>query len=497
MNKIKKEKQGSAKQILKILAVLCAMAAAAGCILLFLYDRHTHHYHTDDARKDDISALSTEVYDGLLLTMCSPDAFDEEKFDDYRGYPALKASHSFENLADIGTFLEESFLQNPDLYTAYIMLDPDAVSKLYGNHASLYAKDYAKYLTCHAQTHPDTLFELLLPCYSLEYLQGLSDKEYDNLITACRNLVNICIPYNNIRIYFLADEEWLIANPGNFDDYNACNPSVTDTILAYTFQGDRYVLNANNMEEHFSALAELTNTPLTKYPDYSDYSIVFLGDSVFGLYRDSLSVPGVVNGLCNAKVFNIGLGGTSACGNRDPEVHTLNTQVDAFLAADNSSFEEGSCPYTGISDYQAGHPDKHCFILNYGLNDYFFGLPISTEDPYDLYTFSGGIRTAVAKLQEAYPDSRIILATPNFTSYFDAGNEIKSDVGGTMKDYVDTVLALAEELNVDCMNNYKDFGVTLKNHGLYLEDGCHPNEYLRYIYGQHIIEKLSDMLSTD
>ncbi|MCM1044046.1 MAG: hypothetical protein NC417_00910 [Candidatus Gastranaerophilales bacterium] len=497
MNKIKTGKKGKARRLLMFLAVLFAVAVVVGCALLFFYDRRTHHYHTDSLREEDVAALSTETYDGLLLSMCSPDAFDAEDFAVFRGYPVFKASHTFENLADIGTFLTEGFLQNPNLYTAYIMLDPDAVSSLYGDHASLYVKDYAKYLTDHAQAHPDTQFELLLPSYSLEYLQTMSDKEFDSLITACRNLVNICIPYNNMCIYFLADEEWLIANPGNFDNYNTCNPSVTHTILAYTFGSDRYVLNANNMEEHFSTLTELTHTPPTNYPDYSDYSLVFFGDSVFGLYTDSLSIPGVVNGLSHAKVFNIGLGGTSACGNRDPEVPTLNTQVDAFLAMDNNFFEEGSCPYIGISSYQAGHPDKHCFLLNYGLNDYFFGLPISTEDPYDPYTFSGGIRTAVTKLQDAYPDCKIILTTPNFTSYYNAGKDINSDEGGTMQDYVDAVLALAEELQVDCMNNYQDFGVTIKNHGMYLEDGCHPNEYLRYIYGQRIIEKLSDMLSTD
>ncbi|MCH5342753.1 MAG: SGNH/GDSL hydrolase family protein [Acetatifactor sp.] len=483
------------KRKMKIFLCLLLLCAAAGILVLFLFDRRTHHFRFDEVRKADIAALSEENYDGLLLSMYTPKVFDAEDFNYYRAIPTAQAFHTFENLSDIGDYLEHGFSHNANLSAVYIGLDPYAISGLYGHHASLYIRDYASYLTDYVQSYPDTHFELLLPSYPLDHLQALSDKEYEELITAYRNLVNLYTPHDNVVIYFVGYEEWLIANPGNYDNNSACKPDIAHTILTFTFQDDHYALTPDNMEERFTQMTALVQTPPTVYPDYSDYSIVFFGDSPIGNYHNSLSIPGVVAGLSGAHTYNLGLGGTSACGNRNPKVHTLNTIVDAFLAGDNSSFEESASPYFGISAYQTEHTENLCFIINYGLNDYFFGMPISSSDPLDPYTYMGSIRLAVGKLREVYPDCKIILATPNFTSYFGAGKDINSDVGGQMTDYVDAVLALSEELDLDCMNNYVDFGITNENHGLYLEDGCHPNVSLRYTYGQHIIEKLSDMLS--
>lgn len=483
------------KKILPKLLCVFMLCAIGGLLFLFWFDRRVHHFSSDSVRETDIAALSDGNYDGLLLSMYSPEAFDAEDFNYFRGIPTAQAHHTFENLADIGDYLEEGFSHNANLAGVYIGLDPYVISGLYGHHTSLYIRDYAANLTEYVLSNPDTVFELLLPYYSLDHLQTMSDREYTELVTAYRNLVNLYIPYDNVVIYFVGYEEWLIANPGNYDAYNVCNPNVTRSILAFTFQDDNYRLMPHNMEERFEQMTMLVQAPPAAYPDLSEYSIVFFGDSVIGNYQGSLSIPGVVAGLSGAHTYNLGLGGTSACGNRSPEVHTLNTIVDAFLAGDSSAFAESDCPYLGINAYQTEHTENLCFLINYGLNDYFFGMPISSDARLDPYTYAGGIRLAVGKLREAYPNCRIILATSNFTNYYSAGKGINSDVGGQLTDYVDAVLALAEELNVDCMNNYEDFGITLKNQEEYLEDGCHPNVLLRYIYGQHIIEKLSDMLS--
>ncbi len=493
-----KSKQKSWKKTkLKTGLILCGLlCAAVGLIVLLVFDRRAHHFRSDETRQADIAALNGGNYDGLLLSMYAPETFDAECFSLFRAISVMRADHTFTNLSDIGDYLEKGFSQNISLANVYIGLDPYVISGFYGHHTSLYMRDYAKYLTEYAIKYPDTTFELLLPCYSLDYLRTLSDRQYAELITSYRNLVNLYIPYSNVIIYFLGYEEWLIANPGNYADYNACSAEVNQTILAYTFRDENYRLAPNNMEERFQRMTDLVQAPPVDYPDYSDYSIVFFGDSVIGNFQDSLSIPGVVAGLSGAHTYNLGLGGTSACGNRNPAVPTLNTIVDDFLAGDGSAYDETDSPRSGIEAFEREHTDQLCFLINYGLNDYFFGMPISSDDPLDPLTFQGGIRLAVGKLRAAYPDCRIILATPNFTSYYAYGRRINSASGGRLTDYVDAVLALAEELDTDCMNNYEEFGIDRKNHGEYLVDGCHPNVLLRYIYGQHILQKLSDMLST-
>ncbi len=484
------------KKILTGLTVFVLLTALLAAALVFLYDRRTHRCQNDAQRKADLAALNSQNYDALFLSMSAPGAFDTGAFDYFRATPALGAKHAPENLGDIGEYLKTAFLANPGLSSVYLVLDPWAVNRLYGNHASLYGKDYAKYLTDFCQDNPQTSFELLLPYYSLEYLRSLSDQALDEVVTSLRNMVNLCAPYENVTLYFLGDQEWLIANPGNYEAYNVCNTGVTSSILAFTFQDDRYALTTENMEERLARLTELTGAPAASYPDYSHCSIVFFGDSVIGNYQGSLSVPGAVQGLSGAKAYNIGLGGSSACGSTDPEAHTLNTLVDAFLKKDAEAFAQDAVPALGIRDFWAGHPEKLCFVLHFGLNDYFAGMRISSENPYDPYTYEGSIRLAVARLRETFPDCLIILSSPNFTSYYGNGTEKNSDVGGVLADYADALAALAQELQTDFLDNYRTLPVTAENHGLYLEDGCHPNVSLRYIYGQHFVQKLSEMLPT-
>ena len=134
-----------------------------------------------------------------------------------------------------------------------------------------------------------------------------------------------------------------------------------------------------------------------------------------------------------------------------------------------------------------------CFVINYGINDYYDGLAVSSEDPYDISTYAGALRTAVQTLREAYNDIPIILQTPIFTTYFSNGTERNSAQGGVLEDYVNAVLTLGEELQVIVLNNYTELGINKDNQANFLLDGCHPNEQGRFLMGTKLIEKLQDL----
>lgn len=488
---MKSLKRGVKKCIVPV-GVFFLLCAAAGLIFLFWFLHRIHGVPSDAVRKADFEALSQEDYDGVLLSMYTPDAFDGGVFDYFRGVPVIQAFHTFENLADIGSYLDRCFTCNNGLSTVYIGLDPYAVSSLYENHASLYIRDYEEYLLKYVQAYPDTTYEFLLPDYSLEYLRTMPIGEYEDFVAACRNFVNLCIPYDNIRIYFLGCEEWLIANPANYDSAKFCTSDVVNGILARTFQSDTYILRPDNMEERFDRMTKLVQAPVSDYPDLSRWCIVFFGDSILEYNAGSYSVPGVVGGLTGAQIYNCGQGGTPAAEDSE-SILSFNRMVAHFLEQDTSNLEGMNNYIQGLREYMQGEHDgkKYCFVLNFGLNDYFGGRPVdNTEDSYDVGTYAGALRTGIRTLKEAYPEAEILLMTPTYTIYFSEGEEKLSERGGVLTDYVDAALRVAEDMDVYCINNYADSGIDADSQGQYLADGCHPNEKGAFLLGGHIVEEM-------
>lgn len=481
------------------LVIILLIILAAVCIPVLYFYIHTMHYTSDDNRRYDIEQINSTAPECLLLSMLPTEGFSAEDFEYYRGTSAIKASHKFENLYDIQNFLTKLDSYPSDVYLAF---DPAAIASLYGFHASLYGKAYDNTLLSNIREHRDTSYEILLPYYSLEYWKSLSDSEKENVITAYRDFMNIFYAEPNVTVYFAGAEEWLIANPGNYESENSCNKAVTAKIVALTFSEPSYILTPENMEDKFSLIRDLTDDissvsllseyDLTSVTDLSDMDIVFFGDSVIGNFTDSTSIPGVVAGLSGAKVYNLGVGGTTATFNEDPDALELGTIVEAFLNRDSSRFSYDQQAKYGIEEYAADHSDgiirPTCFIINYGLNDYFAGMPI--DIPWadgETTCYTGAFRSAAAQLMKAYPGCRIILMTPTYCSYYNDGTVPQSSEGGELIDYVDAVCSVADEIGVEYINNYRELGFDRSNYETYLSDGCHPNELGRYVMGRHIL----------
>lgn len=482
--------------ILLLLLVLLAVCGLAG----FFYLR-TMYYRNDAQRQQDLEQACAEDPDCLLLSMVQPEYFHAEDFTYYRGVSTTGASHTFVNLYDIRDFLE-SVNAAPSL--VYLVLDPEKIASLYGYHASLYGRAYRDTLLEVIRSDTNVTYEFLLAFPSLDYWAALSDMELEEGLASYRDFVNIFETEPNVRICFPGAEEWLIANPGNYEFDKICNESVMRTVLALTFRDDSLVLNTTNTEEKLTAIQTLaggiTTEPLLEgcafetTTDLSDADIVFFGDSVIGNFNDSTSIPGVVAGFTGAHVYNLGLGGTSATSSDDPKDLGLVSMTEAFLAGDTSLQTDDTQVTEELEKYLSDHSDgsEHatCFVISYGLNDYFAGYPIDTpqtDNPASCYI--GGLREAVSLLREAYPDCRILLMTPNFCSYYKNGTNPQSDVGGTLADYADAVIQAAEELDAEVLDNYR-LGINSKNYDTYLSDGCHPNELGRYIIGRNIISAL-------
>lgn len=488
------KRAGTVRMRGKFVCGIILMGVIAALLVILWLGYRLYYVPTDKIRRQDIAALSDGNYEEAVFSMFAVEGFEGERFAYFLGVDTVQADHKFVNLADIGNYLKQCLSANPDLTNIYIGLDPYRISSLYGHHTSLYARDYQRYLTKYVEEYADIQFTYLFPAYSVEFMRKLSEKEYEELVSSYRNLVNIYTAYDNVDIFFQGDEEWLIKNPGNYENSAECTTSIQQILVAYTLRDDRYLLTINNLEERLGRMTELVREPAEKWPDLSQWCIVFFGDSVLVYNEGSRSIPGIVEAFSGAQVYNCSHGGTSASEN--PEgILSFNQMIAHFLEQDVSGMETAPEYVQGLTKYMGEeHAGKqYCFVLNFGLNDYFKGYAVENDkDQFDTETYTGALRTGIRALQDVYPDSKILLLTPTYTSRFSGGTNKNSEEGGRLTDYVEAALRVAEEMNVYCLNNYADSGINKETSEKYLPDATHPNETGSFLLGRMILEYIRE-----
>lgn len=428
-------------------------------------------------QKQDYQRIKSESYDTVFLSMFPIQNYETEPFLFYRGQTLLRLEYNLPNL---------NTLQD---YLAQITASGNAVSCIYlGIRPELLPADKLFSLL---QKYPDIQFQIILPYPVIDYWKELSSSEFSKEAEAYRTLSETLSVAANCSVYLFGDR-WIICNPANYTDTFVTTTDISFTLMMNCDYLHPFLLTADNMEERFSvffSLLEKERSAPASYPNLSDAEIVFFGDSIIGLYTDSSSIPGVVNGLTNARVYNLGYGGNTAA--YDGNGITLPGIVNSFIQKELSPLPKDAQVYQGMKDYlSAGsNVSPFCFVINYGLNDYIRGLPVTSEDPYDIQTYAGALRTAVKALQDHFPNAKIILMTPNYTIYTD---KPAAGIGeyAPLIDYVQTVRAIAAETNVMIADNFTDLGINIHNVEDYLSDGVHPNAATRFVIAEHIIRIL-------
>lgn len=434
-------------------------------------------------QREDFRQLSSREYDSLFLSMFPIDEFQEEDFAYWRNYNLLKSSYCIPDFSALKSYLNKAAKSGNIISTIYLGVLPEKLD--------------AGKLNALLQTYPGVHFEILLPYPSIDYWLQLSQEEYQHKLQAYHDFTAPLLTEGNISVYFFGASEWLIANPLNYQEPFWVKEEIAETILLNADRSHSYLLTAENATQSIDALTILREKYLaqpTKYADLSEYNVVFFGDSIIGNFTGNTSIPGVVEGLCGARVYNLGIGGSTASKGKDNNASIPDLAV-AFTQKDLSAFPADTQGYLGMEAYLADTPEeKYCFVINYGLNDYFVGAPVTSQDSSDIYSYIGAIRAAVHTLQEAYPDAVILLNTPNFTTLFDNGTEPHGNGNYRLRDYADALCQLAEELQVGLLDNHQSLGINAKNHQLFLSDGCHPNEAGRFLMGQNIAQKLGEIV---
>ena len=434
-----------------------------------------------------LDSLTFSKYQSVFLSMYDIHNFSQEDFTTYRGISTLKLNYSFPTAAQVNEAVDTAFSSGNTLTNIYLGLEPYLLWESEGNDILKVREAFENGWFSYVDTFPQISFEVLLPFPSMDYWLSLKEEEVQTRLTLYQQLVGILASRSNITIYFTGDQEWLILNPGNYTGDFAVNESVSQALFLHTFCDGHMQIDNNNSAERLQALSGLISSCRAnpaEYPDLSDKEIVFLGDSIIGNYQGSLSIPGVVNALSGATVYNCAIGGTSAA-QGEPDGNCFPEMVAEFLSG---TPKDADSPFgENVSLYQSDdHTGKKlCFVIDYGRNDYFAGYPVENpEDAYDITTYAGAIRTGIAALREVYPDAAYVLSGPGRVEYFNDGTDVMSAVGSPLVDYYAAALSLSGELDTLYLDLYADFpeaeGLSLSD---VLSDGCHYNEYGRFLTG--------------
>lgn len=249
-------------------------------------------------------------------------------------------------------------------------------------------------------------------------------------------------------------------------------------------------------------------------PDEREYDmqIVFMGDSILDSDREDNGVASLISNGCNAKVYNMAMGGTTAAlmPNERYDFDHWDSRgllgvVNAILGNINTDIFEG---------YKAGQFLKECnfdetdfFVIEYGINDflshkvalskYLANGEVLDED--GVYTYTGALDTAVKLLKERFPDAGILIIAPHYCQIFEGekyiGDSYSLNYGcGTMVEFARGAGYVSEQYKEEGVlfyNAMEESGIDAYNADKCLEDGVHLTEEGRIKYADFPIRLIN------
>lgn len=422
----------------------------------------------------DLARLADESYESVLLSMHSSVGFSEEDFAIYCGLDTLIASHALLTTDELSTYFDCILGSDNPVNHIYLCLDPELLWLDAHKRSSQWNRMLQENLYSYIEAHPEITFEIMLPYPYIDYWLNLKEEDFNTLLTIYSALVDGLCAYSNTMTFFPGKEYWLMVNPDNYENtVFEANSIITQKLFLFTFCDGVYRITSENMESYWNTLRDVVareTASRTEYPDLSHWCMVFFGDSVFANFPGSYGIPGYIEGLSGAVTYNYAVGGTGS---------SLFSRAVSLFLEDEPALPEG----------------RLCFIIQYGFNDYFNGVPVENpDDPDDTASYKGALRTGISRLQTAFPHADFLIITPTHTSFFENGTAVNGEKGDVLSAYAQAAVETATELGVYYLDNYNDFIITGDNLELYVRDGVHPNEFGRLTIAAEIMNFIKDRM---
>lgn len=238
-----------------------------------------------------------------------------------------------------------------------------------------------------------------------------------------------------------------------------------------------------------------------------DMQIVILGDSIMDHDRTESGPAAIIAHDCNAKVYNMAMGGTTAALLPGEEASFDKWESRSLLGVIHAIL--GNIDGSIFDGYPAGDVLKKCdfsktdyFIIEYGVNDFLNGQVPQSRQLADggtlavgeIHTYTGALEDAVNRLQDAFPDTKILLIAPHYCQIFSGktfmGDGYSVDYGyGPLVSFArgtGYVYEQHRDENVLFYNAFELSGINAETADDYLEDGVHMTPAGSRVYAEAI-----------
>ena len=289
---------------------------------------------------------------------------------------------------------------------------------------------------------------------------------------------------SNIGYYFWNNFAWLRVTVLSADAIVTVNEEITETVTEKKVLKPDIKVKQGNLD--FSVMN----------PMLSGENVVFFGDSIFGMTRDSTSVAAYTSQSTGATVFNVGFGGCrmavhptsgyaafSMWALADAVSSGSYTTQDAQAASGEDYFAQQLAVLKSIDFANVG-----MVVIHYGTNDFTGNVAIdNADDDDDTSTLCGALRYSLRKIQTAYPKIRVFVSLPIYRKWNDTGAETYTNSSGNkLWDFCTALADVADEFNCPIINGYKELGVNSTNNSAFSTDGTHLNDHGRKAFGEYI-----------
>ena len=127
---------------------------------------------------------------------------------------------------------------------------------------------------------------------------------------------------------------------------------------------------------------------------------------------------------------------------------------------------------TLLNQYPKIDEDSNIVSVMAGVNDFkYHHVPLGQKGDTGSETFYGGLEQLITGIKKRCPDAYIFFMTPYKCTKYDEAN----NAGHVLADYVNAIIDMCEEYDIDYINFFVDGGFDFNN-PMHTADGLHPLE---------------------
>lgn len=164
-------------------------------------------------------------------------------------------------------------------------------------------------------------------------------------------------------------------------------------------------------------------------------SVVLMGDSTVGLFKDETGVAYLLENEINKPCYNFGIGGTCMASlnyeydtskfyDQFSVVHLCETIANRDFRTLKNSAEQMPAKKADMNSVIMGlqnsdlNKTEYLFLAQ-GLNDYMIQVPPTSKIEKDIYSYEGALESAIEDLLSVNPDLKIVILGPSYNLFLE------------------------------------------------------------------------------